>query len=296
MPNLVKFREDPDAMLVMCLEEYDEVTGKAAKAAILKKDVVGTKPPVTTVASAEEGLLVSLDQKGAVDLPFIATLYGKPEAQVIAELGDLIFLDPESRTWQTADAYLSGNVRAKLAAAEAAGPGFARNAEALRNVQPEDVLPGDIDANLGAPWIPEGDIQAFAADLFNVPAASIQVAHLPKDAVWSIDADYAAAAVGRRDLRLRHAARQRHGAAGTGAQHEDAGDLRPRPRRPRQARGQPGGDAGGQGEAEARSRSASAPGCSPTPTAPSGWCGSTTTPTTICGPGCSTARTSTSPA
>ena len=67
-------------------------------------------------------MLVSLNQRGAVDLPFIATLYGKPEEQVIAELGDLIFPDPESKSWQTADAYLSGNVRAKLAAAEAAGP------------------------------------------------------------------------------------------------------------------------------------------------------------------------------
>ncbi|HVS34108.1 MAG TPA: DEAD/DEAH box helicase family protein [Gemmataceae bacterium] len=191
MPNLVKFREDPDAMLVMSLEEYDEVTGKAAKAAIIKQDVVGRKPPVTTVASAEDGLLASLDQKGAVDLPFIAALYGNPEESVIAELGDLIFHDPESKTWQTADAYLSGNVRAKLAAAEAAGPGFARNAEALRKVQPEDVLPGDIDCNLGSPWVPESDIQAFAADLFHVQPSSIQVAHLPKDAVWSIDADYA---------------------------------------------------------------------------------------------------------
>ncbi len=74
MPNLVKFREDPDAMLVMSLEEYDEVTGKAAKAAIMQKDVVGKNPPVTKVAHAEEGLLVSLDQRGAVDLPFIASL------------------------------------------------------------------------------------------------------------------------------------------------------------------------------------------------------------------------------
>ena len=191
MPNIVKFKEDPDAMLVMSLEEYDEVTGKAAKAAIMQKDVVGRKPPVTTVTSAEEGLLVSLDQKGAIDLPFIASLYGKPEEQVIAELSELIFRDPETKTWQTADAYLSGNVRAKLAAAERAGPAFTRNAEALRNVQPEDVLPGDIDANLGAPWIPESDVQAFAADLFHVPPSSIQVAHLKKDAVWGIDADYA---------------------------------------------------------------------------------------------------------
>src|SRR5207253_1358263 len=111
---------------------------KATKAAILMKDVVGRIPPVTHVKSAEEGLLVSLNQRGTVDLPFIAALYGKPEEQVIAELGELIFLDPASKTWQTADYYLSGNVRAKLAAVLSAGPAFARNAEALRQVQPED--------------------------------------------------------------------------------------------------------------------------------------------------------------
>jgi N12 class adenine-specific DNA methylase len=192
MPNLVKFREDPDAMLVMSLEDYDEVTGTAAKAAIMTKDVVGKIPPITHVQSAEEGLLVSLNQRGAVDLPFIATLYGKPEDQIVAELGDLIFHDPESQTWQTADAYLSGNVRAKLAVAERAGPTYTRNAEVLRRAQPEDVLPGDIDTNLGAPWIPESDIQAFAADLFHVETSSVLIAHLLKDAVWSLEADNAA--------------------------------------------------------------------------------------------------------
>jgi N12 class adenine-specific DNA methylase len=192
MPNLVKFKEDPDAMLVMSLEDYDEGTGKASKAAIMVKDVVGKTPPVTHVRSAEEGLLVSLNQHGTVDLPFIASLYSKPEQQVIDELGDLIFRDPESKTWQTADAYLSGNVRAKLAAAEQAGGEYVRNAVALRSVQPEDVLPGDIDANLGAPWIPERDIQAFAADLFKVDPSSVPVGHLKKDAVWSLDADYSA--------------------------------------------------------------------------------------------------------
>ncbi|MFZ1935269.1 MAG: DEAD/DEAH box helicase family protein [Thermoguttaceae bacterium] len=192
MPNLVKFREDPDAMLVMSLEDYDEVTAKATKAAIMTKDVVGKTPPITQVRSAEEGLLVSLNQRGTVDLPYIATLYGKPEKQIIAELGDLIFHDPESKTWQTADAYLSGNVRAKLAAAERAGPTYVRNADTLRAVQPEDVLPGDIDAGLGAPWIPARDIQAFAADLFRVDPSSVPVAHLKKDAVWSVDPDYAA--------------------------------------------------------------------------------------------------------
>lgn len=191
-PNLVKFIEDPDAMLVMSLEDYDEITGKAAKAAIMTKDVVGRTPPVTKVASAEEGLLVSLNQRGRVDLPFIAELYGKPEQQVVAELGDLIYHDPESKQWRTADEYLSGNVRHKLALAEKAGPTYARNAEALRRVQPEDVLPGDIDANLGAPWIPAFDIQAFAAELFHVPPEAVPVAHLEKDAVWSLEAGHAA--------------------------------------------------------------------------------------------------------
>ena len=91
MPNLVKFREDPDAMLVMSLEDYDEVTGKAAKAAIMQKDVVGKKPPISHVRSAEEGLLVSLNQKGAVDLPFISTLYGKPRNDVISGQVNLMF-------------------------------------------------------------------------------------------------------------------------------------------------------------------------------------------------------------
>lgn len=192
MPNLVKFREDPDAMLVMSLEEYDELAGKAAKAAILKVDVVGRRPPVTTAASAEEGLLASLDQRGIVDLPLIAQLCNKTHEQIVAELGDLIFHDPQSQSWQTADAYLSGNVRAKLAAALQAGDGYSHNANVLQGVQPPDVLPGDIEAHLGAPWIPESDLRDFAGELFRVPPESIQVAHLPEEAAWSIEADYAA--------------------------------------------------------------------------------------------------------
>jgi N12 class adenine-specific DNA methylase len=96
-PNLVKFKEDPDAMLVMSLEDYDEVTDKSAKATVMARDVVGKTPPVTRVNSAEEGLLVSLNQLGAVDLPLICSLYGKPRTQVIAELGDLIFPNPEAK-------------------------------------------------------------------------------------------------------------------------------------------------------------------------------------------------------
>ena len=96
----------------------------------------------------------------------------------------------------------SGNVRSKLSIAEAAGAAYTRNADALRVVQPEDVLPGDIDAHLGAPWVPEGDIQAFAACLFGVSPETVQIAHLKKDAVWAGAGRYAE--LWDRDLWLKH--------------------------------------------------------------------------------------------
>ena len=61
-------------------------------------------------------------------------------------------------------------------------------------VQPEDVLPGGIDANLGAPWIPESDIQAFAAELFTCNPEAITIRHIKKDAAWNVEAGYAAKA------------------------------------------------------------------------------------------------------
>ena len=113
-----------------------------------------------------------------------------------------MYQDPDTGAWQTADAYLSGNVRAKLATAEAAAYPQRRG---LRAVQPEDVLPGDIDAHLGAPWIPENDIQAFAACLGVSPG--VQIAHLKKDAGAS--SPPGRAALSCRDHRLRHRACQR---------------------------------------------------------------------------------------
>lgn len=190
MPNLVKFKDDPDAMLVMSLEDYDEVTGKATKASIFSRDVVGPKHEITQVRSAEDGLLASLDRYGDINLAFIAKIYGKPEHTIIAELGDLIFQNPETERWETADIYLSGDVRHKLAIAEAAGDAFAHNAEQLRKVQPPDILPGDIDARLGSPWIPASDIRQFAAELFGVSVEQVDIGHLAKDATWSLAPGY----------------------------------------------------------------------------------------------------------
>jgi N12 class adenine-specific DNA methylase len=179
-------------MLVMSLEEYDEISGRAEKSPILRKDVVGQHKPVTSVQSAEEGLLVSLNRQGCVNLELISELYGRPTEQVIAELGDLIYRNPASASWETADEYLSGNVREKLVTARNAGLNFKRKVAALEAVQPEDILPGDIDAGLGSPWIPADDIQEFAAHLFGVDRSSVRISRLEKDAVWDFTPDYTA--------------------------------------------------------------------------------------------------------
>ena len=149
MPNLVKFREDPDAMLVMSLEDYDETTGRAAKPAILLKDVVGEARPSPRCRVPRRDFSFRSTTAASSTCPTSPRSTRSPRRGSSRSSPTSSTTTP-IKTWQTADAYLSGNVRAKLAEAQKAGPAYARNAEALSAVQPEDVLPGDIDANLGA--------------------------------------------------------------------------------------------------------------------------------------------------
>ncbi len=66
---------------------------------------------------------------------------------IIRDLKGVIYKNPEAGGgpldgWETADEYLSGNVRKKLAAARAAAeidPAFAENVAALEQAQPKDL-------------------------------------------------------------------------------------------------------------------------------------------------------------
>ena len=96
------------------------------------------------------------------------------------ELDSLVYRNPEGE-WETADRYLSGDVRAKLKTAEAAASldpsSYRRNVEALKEVQPVDLLPGDISARLGSSWIPASDVRTFVAELLDTPKRSITISH-----------------------------------------------------------------------------------------------------------------------
>src|SRR6266566_9815552 len=109
----------------------------------------------------------------------MAALTGYSMKELRAELGGHMYQSPQGE-WETADEYLSGDVRDKLKTARAAvslNPAYTRNVEALQAVQPPDILPGDINARLGASWIPKGDIADFIADLLQVPVNGVSIVH-----------------------------------------------------------------------------------------------------------------------
>lgn len=190
-PNLQPFLDDPDVWLISSIEDYDIETGKAKQGPIFTERVLHPPAP-PLIESAADALAVALHERGHVDINHVAELLGRSRDETLAELGERVFLDPQLsddgvETWQTADAYLSGAVRAKLAAAQEAAerdPRYRRNVEALRQVQPEDIKPSDISARLGAPWIPADVVMTFAAEVIGVQTT---IRHTVEIAAWTTD-------------------------------------------------------------------------------------------------------------
>jgi N12 class adenine-specific DNA methylase/predicted RNA methylase len=191
-PNLQPFLDDPDVWLVASIEDYDLESGTAKHGPIFRERVLH---PETTpmIETAEDALAVALHETGLVDLDRIAELLGRSRETAIAELGNRIFLDPEATAamnrdvWVTADAYLSGKIRDKLTAAQAAAaldPRYQRNVAALEKTLPEDLKPSDITARLGAPWIPADAVATFAEEVLGVKTP---VYHTVEIASWSIN-------------------------------------------------------------------------------------------------------------
>ena len=186
-PNLAPFADDPDCWLVASIEDYDLESGLARMGPIFRERVIAP-PAMPLIATAADALAVTLNETGRVDIDHLAELLDRDSESALAQLGEAVFRDPETEAWETDDAYLSGAVRTKLARAVAAAerdPRYARNVAALRRVQPEDLLPSDITARLGAPWIPVADIEAFAVEVMGTVTT---VRHTVEIASWSVDA------------------------------------------------------------------------------------------------------------
>ena len=192
--NQRAFDGDPDLPLLLSLEHFNDETQRADKATIFHERTIHQRQPVESVATPKEALLVTLNERGCVDLDHMADLLNKPVPEFLPDLKGVIFLNPQSNQWETDDQYLCGNVREKLSVADAASvtdPRFAENVEALKSVQPADLTATEIDVRLGAAWLPPEDMQNFTNVLLNIPSG-VQIGHIHALGAWHISANWEA--------------------------------------------------------------------------------------------------------
>ena len=196
------FEDDSSYYLLCSLENLDENKQLKSKADMFTKRTIRPERTVTSVDTPSEALAVSIGEHGRVDLPYMAELLGSPGdyERITTELQGVIFKDPSADAdepeagWQTADEYLSGNVRNKLRMAQLAAeshPEFKINVEALTKAQPKDLEASEINIRLGATWLNPAIVQQFMMETFQPPYRIrynnlIQVRYSPFTSEWRI--------------------------------------------------------------------------------------------------------------
>ncbi len=200
--NARLFDDDSSYYLLCSLENLDENKNLKSKADMFTKRTIRPEHIVTSVDTPSEALAVSIGEHGKVDLPYMAELLGTPGeyGRITTELSGVIFKDPAADAddpetgWQTADEYLSGNVRDKLRMAQLAAesrPEFKVNVEALTKAQPKDLEASEIDVRLGATWLDPSIVQQFMMETFQPPYRirynnAITIRYSPYTSEWRI--------------------------------------------------------------------------------------------------------------
>ena len=170
--NKRAFNQDSSYCLLCSLEKLDDEGNFKGKADMFSKRTIKKAEVVTSVDTASEALAVSLGERARVDLTYMSELTGKSEEEVAKELARVIFQNPVTEKWETADEYLSGNVREKLATARVFAenrPEFAINVTALEGVQPKELDTSEIEVRIGATWIEPKYIEDFMRETFETP-------------------------------------------------------------------------------------------------------------------------------
>lgn len=192
-PTLGGFRADPDYVLVMALEKYDQDSGNAEPAAILLGRVNRPREKVSSADSPDEALTITLGECGWLDLERVAALLGlASEEEAFDALGDRVYRNPQTKQPERAVNYLSGNVREKHKAAVAAAetnPDYARNVDALAEVLPVTLGPEQIRVRFGNPCVTAADVEEF---LREVVGGSVRVSECAVTGTWEVTAHGAA--------------------------------------------------------------------------------------------------------
>lgn len=195
--NNAAFHEDSGYSLLRSLERVDEEGNFAGKADMFTKRTIRPTRVIDHVDTAAEALVVSLAEHGGIDLAYMQQLSGKTQEELVKDLSGLMFRVPgmgteEDPVYQTAEEYLSGNVRQKLEQARQAAaldPVYRANADALAAVQPKELTASEINVHLGTTWIPADDVRQFVLELMQPNAwvaQHIQVQYEPVTARWSV--------------------------------------------------------------------------------------------------------------
>lgn len=189
--NNMAFSDDSAYCLLCSLEVIDENGNLERKADMFTKRTIRQQSVIASVDTVTEALAVSLSEKAKVDMPYMAELTGKTCEQLADELTGVIFLNPTTKQYETADEYLSGDVRWKLQLLkEINNPQYAANMAALEKVQSKDLSASEIDVRLGATWLPPEDIGQFVYELLSIAfylRNRIKVHYSPYTASWNIE-------------------------------------------------------------------------------------------------------------
>lgn len=197
--NSLAFADDSSYFLLCSLEVLDEEGRLQRKADMFTKRTIRRRASVSRVDTAAEALAVSIGEKARVDLDFMKQLTEFTAERLIHDLQGVIFPNPArldengQPVYETADAYLSGQVRDKLRVAKQfaaqAPERYDGNVTALEAVQPQDLDASEIDVRLGATWLPPAVIKDFIFDLVETPPmfrSSIDVLYSEYTATWNI--------------------------------------------------------------------------------------------------------------
>ena len=189
--NYMAFSDDSAYCLLCSLEVLDENGNLERKADMFTRRTIRQQSVITSVDTASEALAVSIAEKARIDMPYMAQLTGKTEEQLADELTGVIFLNPKTKQYETADEYLSGDVRWKLQLLkEIDDPKYTANMAALEKAQPKDLSASEIDVRLGATWLPPKDIEQFIYELLSTAyylRNRIKVHYSPITAAWNIE-------------------------------------------------------------------------------------------------------------
>ena len=229
--NKKLFREDANYSLLSTLEKLDKEGNFIEKSDIFTKRTIKKAAAITHTDNLTEALILSISQKGKVNFDYIEKLTEKTRGEIIEGLKGDIFLnldgfDPSdttpfssavdlgdfSRSYVTADEYLSGNIREKIEVIDS----YIKNVEheleqneqapnidtellkqdnttlkkelsslnyqkqKLLEVMPKELESSEITVRMGATWIPEKDYKSFMFHMLKTSASNR----------WNIDIKY----------------------------------------------------------------------------------------------------------